>query len=72
MIALVTDEEKCLLQQQLQQQMRLIGERYAVSFFLRGADNLELAPVVILLGTRKEPLPFGLRLLRLSRMQCHG
>ena len=67
-IALVTDEEKCLLQQQ----MRLIGERDVVPFFLLCADNLELAPVVILLGTRKEPLQFGLRLLRLSRMQCHG
>ena len=36
--------------------MRLIGERDAIPFFLRDADNLEHAPVVILLGTRKEPL----------------
>ena len=50
--ALVEDEEKGLLQQQ----MRLIGERDAVPFFLRDADNLEHAPAVILLGTRKEPL----------------
>ena len=50
--ALVTDDEKG----RLQQQMRLIGEQDAVAFFLRDADNLEHAPVVILLGTRKEPL----------------
>jgi uncharacterized ferredoxin-like protein len=40
----------------LQKQMRLIGERDGVAFFLRDADNLESAPVVVLIGTRKEPL----------------
>ena len=47
--ALITEEEKS----QLQQQMRLIGERDSVPFFLRDADNLEHASFVILLGTRK-------------------
>jgi uncharacterized ferredoxin-like protein len=50
--ALVTGEEKDLLQDR----MRLIGERDNVSFFLRDAGNLEHAPVVVLIGTRKEPL----------------
>ena len=50
--ALVTGEDK----NSLQQQMRLIGERDKVPFFLRDADNLEHAPVVVLIGTRKEPL----------------
>jgi len=50
--AIVTDAEKSLLQQQ----MRLIGERDKVPFFLRDAENLEHAPVVVLIGTRKEPL----------------
>lgn len=50
--ALVTDDEKA----RLQQQMRLIGERDGVAFFLRDADNLVHAPVVVLIGTRKDPL----------------
>ena len=48
----VTGEEKV----QLQMQMRLIGERDNVAFFLRDAESLEYAPVVVLIGTRKEPL----------------
>lgn len=50
--ALVTDHDKS----RLQEQMRLIGERDDVPFFLRDAENLDHAPVVILVGTRKEPL----------------
>jgi len=50
--AIVTGVEKG----QLQRQMRLIGERDNVEFFLRDAGNLEQAPVVVLIGTRKEPL----------------
>ena len=50
--AMVTEKDIALLQQQ----MRVIGERDNVPFFLRDADNLDHAPVVILLGTRKEPL----------------
>ncbi len=50
--ALVTGEDKA----RLQEQMKLVGERDGVSFFLRDADNLVHAPVVVLIGTRKEPL----------------
>lgn len=50
--ALVTDDDKG----RLQARMRLIGERDSVPFFLRDAGNLEHAPVVVLIGTRKEPL----------------
>lgn len=50
--AIVTADEK----NQLRQQMRKIGERDKVPFFLRDAENLEHAPVVVLIGTRKEPL----------------
>ncbi len=50
--AIVTGAEKS----QLQQQMRLIGERDNIEIFLRDAENLEHAPVVVLVGTRKEPL----------------
>ncbi len=42
--------------ERLQERMRLIGQRDGVPFFLRDAANLEHAPVVVLLGTRKEPL----------------
>lgn len=41
---------------QLQKQMRLIGERDGVAFFERDAGNLDHAPVVVLVGTRKEAL----------------
>lgn len=54
--ALLTDNDKS----RLQEQMRLIGERDDVPFFLRDADNLDHAPVVILIGTRKEPLQIPL------------
>lgn len=40
----------------LQKRMRLIGQRDGVPIFLRDADNLDHAPVVVLLGIRKEPL----------------
>jgi uncharacterized ferredoxin-like protein len=51
-IALVTDDDKC----RLQDRMRLIGERDNVQSFVRDAGNLDHAPVVVLIGTRKEPL----------------
>lgn len=41
---------------QLQKQMRLIAERDSVAFFERDAGNLDRAPVVVLLGTRREAL----------------
>jgi uncharacterized ferredoxin-like protein len=50
--AIVTGDEKF----QLQQQMKLIGERDQIVFFLRDAENLDHAPVIVLIGTRKEPL----------------
>ena len=50
--AVATGDDK----ERLQQQMRLIGERDGVAFFLRDAANLDHAPVIVLLGTRKEPL----------------
>ncbi len=50
--AVVTEDDK----ERLQQQMRQIGERDGVIFFLRDADNIGHAPVVVLIGTRKEPL----------------
>lgn len=50
--AIVSGEEK----KQLQQRMRQIGERDKVGFFLRDAGNLDHAHVVVLIGTRKEPL----------------
>ncbi|MDT8441486.1 MAG: DUF2148 domain-containing protein [Desulfuromonadales bacterium] len=42
--------------EQLQQKMREIGERDGVAFFVRDAGNLDQAPLVVLVGTRKEPL----------------
>ena len=50
--AVATENDK----QRIQQQMRRIGERDGVAFFLRDADNIDHAPVVVLIGTRKEPL----------------
>jgi uncharacterized ferredoxin-like protein len=50
--AIVTGPEK----EQLQQKMKEIGERDGVAFFVRDAGNLEHAPIIVLLGTRKEPL----------------
>lgn len=48
----MTGEEK----DNLQARMRFIGERDNIAFFLRDADNLDQAPVVVLVGTRKSPL----------------
>ena len=50
--AVATEDDK----QRLQQQMRRIGERDGIPFFLRDAANLDHAPVIVLLGTRKKPL----------------
>ena len=50
--AIVTEEEK----ECLQQHMRRIGERDGIAFFLRDAENIGQAPVVVLIGTRKESL----------------
>ncbi len=50
--AIVSGDEK----KQLQSRMREIGTRDGVAFFLRDADNLDNAPVVVLIGTRKQPL----------------
>ena len=50
--AVATENDK----QRIQQQMRRIGERDGVAFFLRDADNIDHAPVVVLIGTRKGPL----------------
>ena len=50
--AIVAEEHKL----QLQEKMREIGERDGVAFFLRDAGNLDHAPVVVLIGTNKEPL----------------
>jgi uncharacterized ferredoxin-like protein len=50
--AIVTDDDR----RRLQKKMLEIGRRDDVAFFLRDAGNLEHAPVVILIGTRKVPL----------------
>lgn len=50
--AIVSGEEKTALQTR----MREIAARDGVAFFARDADNLEHAPFVVLLGTRKEAL----------------
>lgn len=50
--AVVSGEEKALLQKK----MREISERDGVAFFSRDAGNLDHAPVVVLIGTLKEPL----------------
>jgi uncharacterized ferredoxin-like protein len=50
--AIVSGEKKVALQTR----MREIAERDEVPFFARDADNLGHAPLVVLLGTRKEPL----------------
>ena len=36
--------------------MREIGRRSELPFFLRDADNVDAAPLVVLIGSRKEPL----------------
>lgn len=50
--AVVTEDTK----QRVQEQMSRIGERDGVAFFLRDAANIDHAPVMVLIGTRKEPL----------------
>jgi len=50
--AIVSGEEKLALQRR----MREIAERDGVAIFARDAGNLDHAPIVVLLGTRKEPL----------------
>lgn len=50
--AIVSGEKKVALQTR----MREIAARDEVPFFARDADNLGHAPLVVLLGTRKEPL----------------
>lgn len=50
--AIVTGEEKA----QLCRRMREIAERDQMAFFHRDAGNLEGVEVVVLLGSRKEPL----------------
>ena len=50
--AIVSGDDKLLLQER----MRQIADRDGVAFFRRDADNLDHAPFVVLIGTRKEPL----------------
>lgn len=50
--AIVTGEEK----ERLCRKMREIASRDAIAFFERDAGNIEEVGVVVLLGTRKEPL----------------
>jgi uncharacterized ferredoxin-like protein len=50
--AVVSGEER----EKLRRKMRQIGKRDDVAFFLRDAENLQQAPLVVLVGTRKEPL----------------
>ena len=50
--AIITDDDK----QRLRKKMQEISQRDEVAFFQRDAGNLEHAPVVVLIGTRKVPL----------------
>ena len=50
--AIASGPEKRLLQEKVKE----IGLRDKVPFFLRDANNLDHAPVGVLIGTRKEPL----------------
>lgn len=50
--AIISGEEK----QQLVDRMRLIAERDQMSFFARDAGNIDLVDIVVLLGTRKDPM----------------
>lgn len=50
--AIVTGEDKA----RLSQKMREIAERDQVAFFRRDAGNVEGVEVVVLLGSRKEPM----------------
>ncbi len=51
-LVILTDEEI----KALADRMRRIGEDEDISFFLRDADNLKSAPVILLLGTECSPL----------------
>ncbi len=50
--AIVTGEEKDLISTR----MREIGLRCELPFFLRDADNVDSVELLVLIGTRKEPL----------------
>lgn len=50
--AVVTGDEKAAISRR----MRVIGEKHDIPFFLRDADNIDAVDVVVLLGSRKEPL----------------
>ncbi|WP_303721218.1 ferredoxin domain-containing protein [Malonomonas rubra] len=50
--AIVSGEEK----DQISQRMKLIGEKHEIPFFLRDSANVDSCELMVLLGTRKEPL----------------
>jgi uncharacterized ferredoxin-like protein len=50
--ALVKNPEKHMIAEQ----MRVIGRRCDLAFFLRDADNVDAAGLLVLFGTAKEPL----------------
>jgi uncharacterized ferredoxin-like protein len=50
--AILSGEEKVALSGQL----RLIAEREGIPFFIRDAENIDASPVLILIGSRKQPL----------------
>jgi len=50
--AIVSGPEKQLISER----MRLISERCVLPFFKRDADNIDAAELLVLIGTRKEPL----------------
>lgn len=50
--AVVSNPEK----HQIAEQMRVIGQRFDLAFFLRDADNVDAAGLLVLFGTAKEPL----------------
>lgn len=50
--AIVSGEEK----NQITKQMREIGKRCEIPFFGRDADNIDHVELLVLIGTRKEPL----------------
>lgn len=50
--AIVSGEEK----NQIAKRMREIGKRCEIAFFARDADNIDQVDLLVLIGTRKEPL----------------
>lgn len=44
------------IKDQISAEMRRIGQQQKVSFFLRDADNLDAVSLLVLIGTRKDPL----------------